>query len=61
MDLTQQHQDSVGDLAVPHPKGILKYQAQTECHFHSRSLLDVKRGKVDRKKGGRGELDCRVL
>ena len=36
---THQHQEKDGDLAVSHPKGILKYQAETEFHFHSRLLL----------------------
>jgi hypothetical protein len=36
---THQHQYKDGDLAVSHPKGILKYQAETEFHFRSRLLL----------------------
>jgi len=37
--VTHQHQDKDGDLAVSHPKGIMKYQSETKFHFHSKLLL----------------------
>jgi hypothetical protein len=36
---THQQEDKAGGPVVSHPKGILKYQAKTEFHFHSRLLL----------------------